>query len=57
MHGKITSDGKIASSDNVTIANNDRLIISDASDSYILKNSSITFDGSTTTKALTQKGT
>ncbi len=57
VHGKITSDGKIASSDNVTIANNDRLIISDASDSYILKNSSITFDGSTTTKALTQKGT
>ena len=56
-HGKITNDGKIASTDNVTIANNDRLIISDASDSYILKNSSITFDGSTATKALTQKGT
>ena len=56
-HGKITNDGKIASTDNVTIANNDRLIISDASDSYILKNTSIVFDGSTTNKALTPKGT
>lgn len=56
-HGKITNDGKIASTDNVAIANNDRLIISDASDSYILKNTSIVFDGSTATKALTQKGT
>lgn len=56
-HGKITNDGKIASTDNVTIANNDRLVISDASDSNILKNTSIVFDGSTATKALTQKGT
>ena len=56
-HGKITDDGKIASTDNVTIANNDRLVISDASDNYILKNTSIVFDGSTATKALTQKGT
>lgn len=56
-HGKITNDGKIASTDNVAIANNDRLIISDASDSYILKNTSIVFDGSTETQALTKKGT
>lgn len=56
-HGKISNGGAISSTDNVAIGNNDRLIISDSSDSYILKNSSITFDGSTTTKALTQKGT
>ena len=56
-HGKITNAGAIAGTDNVTIANNDRLIISDASDSSVLKNTSIVFDGSTATKALTQKGT
>lgn len=56
-HGKITNAGAIASTDNVTIANNDRLIISDSSDSYVLKNSSIVFDGSTTTQALTKAGT
>lgn len=56
-HGKITNAGAIASTDNVAIANNDRLIIADSSDSYVLKNTSIVFDGSTATKALTQKGT
>ena len=56
-HGKITNAGAIANADNVAIANNDRLVISDSSDSYILKNTSIVFDGSTATKALTQKGT
>lgn len=56
-HGKITNAGAIASTNNVAIANGDRLIISDSSDSSILKNTSITFDGSTATKALTQKGT
>lgn len=56
-HGKITNAGAIASTDNVTIGNNDRLVISDSSDSSVLKNTSIVFDGSTATKALTQKGT
>lgn len=56
-HGNITNAGAIASTDNVTIANNDRIVISDASDNSILKNTSIVFDGSTTTKALTPKGT
>lgn len=54
-HGNITSAGAITS--NATIASSDRLIIRDNSDSSKLTSSSITFDGSTTTKALTPKGT
>ena len=53
IHGNLTHDGKITST--TTIANGDKLVIVD-SDSKII-GSSITFDGSTTTKALTQKGT
>jgi len=56
-HGKITNDGKIANTDNVTINNNDRLIISDASDDYRLKNSSVIFDGNTINQFLSKKGT
>ena len=54
-HGNITAAGAITSS--ATIANNDSLIIRDNSASSELTSSSITFDGSTTTKALTPKGT
>lgn len=55
VHGNITNDGKISS--DVTIANNDKLLIMDASDSNIIKTSSVAFDGQTATKCLTQKGT
>ena len=54
-YGNISTDGEITTT--ATIANGDRLIISDASSSGKLTGASITFDGSTTTKALTQKGT
>ena len=55
-HGNITSAGLIASSANVDIANNDRLVIVDSSDNSKVKLSDITFDGSTTSKVLNQKG-
>ncbi len=41
----------------VTIANGDKMIIADASDSSKLKRASAAFDGSTTKKFLNQKGT
>ena len=41
----------------VTIATGDKLIISDASNNKLAKTTSINFDGSTKTKALTQAGT
>ena len=41
----------------VDLANNDTLVFVDASDSSKIKQTSIKFDGSTATKALTQKGT
>lgn len=47
--GAITTD--------VTIANGDKMIISDASDSSKMKRASAAFDGSTTKKFLNQKGT
>lgn len=53
-HGNITSGGDITASA-PTIANGDQLIINDHSASKITNGP--TFDGSTTTKALTQKGT
>lgn len=40
-----------------TIANGDKLVITDASNSNKIERTSIVFDGSTITKALTQKGT
>ena len=55
-HGNITNDGKLQTSD-VTIANGDKLVITDASDSNKVARASVTFDGSTTTQALSKKGT
>ena len=55
-HGNITSGGALQTTD-VAIANGDKLVITDASDSNKVARSSTAFDGSTTTKALTQKGT
>ena len=54
-HGNISNAGTISAS--VTIANNDRLVIRDNSDSGKVTTSDIIFDGSTTNKYLTPKGT
>ena len=55
-HGNILSGGTMTAS-GVALANNDTLLFVDSSDSSKIKQTSIKFDGSTTTKALTQKGT
>lgn len=55
-HGNITTDGKITAT-GVALENGDSLVFVDSSDSSKIKKTSITFDGSTATKALTQKGT
>ena len=55
-HGNIANGGTISST-GVDLANGDYLLFSDASNSGKIERTSITFDGSTTTKALTQKGT
>lgn len=57
IHGNISNDGKIGVSNNWTLASNDGLIVFDASNSYKLERSSIVFDNSTTTEALSRKGT
>lgn len=54
-HGNISKSGTISAF--VIIANNDRLIIRDNSDSGKITTSNIVFDGSTTNKYLTPKGT
>ena len=56
VHGNITNDGKLQQND-VTIASGDKLVITDNSDSDKVARASISFDGSTTNKALTPKGT
>ena len=55
-HGNIQNGGTLQTSD-VTIASGDKLVITDSSDSNKVARASATFDGSTTTKALTPKGT
>ena len=55
-HGSITSDGKITDTA-VALASGDSLVFIDSSASSVIKKTTITFDGSTATKALTQKGT
>lgn len=55
-HGNITNAGALQTTD-VAIATGDKLVITDASNSSKVARSSLTFDGSTATKALTQKGT
>ena len=56
-HGNITNAGGITAS-GVTIANGDSLVIVDSSETNkLVAKTSVTFDGSTTTKALSQKGT
>lgn len=55
-HGNITNAGALQTTD-ISIANGDKLVVTDASNSSKIARTSIEFDGSTTTKALTQKGT
>lgn len=55
-HGNIQNGGTLQTTD-VAIANGDKLVITDSSNSSKVARASITFDGSTATKALTQKGT
>ena len=55
-HGNITSGGALQTTD-ITIASGDKLVVTDSSDSNKVARTSISFDGSTATKCLTQKGT
>lgn len=55
-HGNITNDGTLQTTD-VSVANGDKLVITDSSNSNKIARTSVTFDGTTTTKALTPKGT
>ena len=55
-HGNITNAGALQATD-VTIANGDKLVVTDASNSNKVARTSVSFDGSTTTQALTKKGT
>ena len=55
-HGNITNAGALQSSD-ITVASGDKLVVTDSSNSSKVARTSISFDGSTETKALTPKGT
>ena len=63
IHGNIENNGTLQESD-VVIASGDKLVITDASDNHLIaraitnnaQNEVKTFDGSTTDRALTQKG-
>ena len=55
-HGNIQNGGTLQTND-ITIANGDKLVVTDSSDSSKVARASISFDGSTTNKALTPKGT
>lgn len=55
-HGNITSDGKLRT-DAEAIGSGDSLVVTDYSNSAKIARTSVTFDGTTTTKALTPKGT
>ncbi len=55
-HGNIQNGGTLQTTD-VAIASGDKLVVTDSSDSNKVARTSIAFDGSTATKALTQKGT
>lgn len=55
-HGNIANGGTLQTND-ITIASGDKLVVTDSSDSNKVARTSVSFDGSTTTKALTPKGT
>lgn len=54
-HGNIQNGGTLTT--DVTIANGDKLVVTDNSDNSKIARMSISFDGSTTTQCLTKKGT
>lgn len=56
IHGNIQSDGTLQTTD-IVISNGDKLVITDTSDNDKVARASLVFDGSTTTQALTKKGT
>ena len=55
-HGNIQNGGTLQTND-ITIASGDKLVVTDSSDSSKVARTSISFDGSTANKCLTQKGT
>lgn len=55
-HGNIQNSGTLQTND-ITIASGDKLVVTDSSNSNKVARTSISFDGSTDTKCLTQKGT
>lgn len=55
-HGNIQNGGTLQTTD-VAIASGDKLVVTDSSDSNKIARTSTSFDGSTTNKALTPKGT
>lgn len=56
IHGDITHDGKLTNAV-LTVANGDKLVVTDNDNDSKLQRTSIYFDASTTNKALSQKGT
>jgi len=54
-HGNITNGGALQTTD-VTIANGDKLVVTDASDSNKVARTSLAFDGSTTGQLLSKAG-
>lgn len=54
-HGNIQNGGTLQTND-ITIANGDKLVVTDASDSNKVARASLTFDGATTNKMLSKKG-
>lgn len=55
VHGNLSNGGAITS--DTAVADGDKLVVTDASDSSKIIRSGVAFDGTTTTKALTPKGT
>lgn len=55
-HGNIQNGGTLQTTD-VAVANGDKLVITDSSDSNKIARTSVSFDGTTETQALTKKGT
>ena len=55
-HGNIQNGGTLQTTD-VAIASGDKLVVTDSSNSNKIARTSVSFDGSTTTTALTPKGT
>lgn len=55
-HGNITNAGALQTTD-VGIANGDKLVVTDASNSHKIARTSVSFDGSTTSQYLSKKGT